>query len=136
MPLPDGLARITPGPWDANGLSVAGKCENHPQRKDDPKWAGQPVHVAMMITGDPCNEDFANAQLIARAPDHALLLAAIGQGVAAIYQGSKSIRLDQPCWLPRYYPYDRDHFDCPILTPECRAAIIAALTAQPSPNGD
>jgi hypothetical protein len=57
----------TPGPWMADGLTVHGVTDNHPNFVLKPD--GTPVWVAQMICGNPEPEDYANARLIAAAPE-------------------------------------------------------------------
>lgn len=84
----------------------------------------------------------ANADLFLHAPDHALLLAAITCGSAEYDAwtssgkgGTVAIRVDV-CMDPvtdKWEVFDLavDPFYCPILTPELRAALKAALGIKP-----
>jgi len=80
---------------------------------------------------DPKNAE-TNSQLIALAPDHALLLRAIAMGRAEAYAGT-----DFPFWVHvktedyggKAFPCEPDPFGIPALTPELRAALREAVAS-------
>ena len=71
--------------------------------------------------------DEINAKLIARAPDHALLLRALIAEKCCIGYGAINemyLRIDGDTWSIKM-----DEFGCPILTDELRDALRKAVSA-------
>jgi hypothetical protein len=120
MPIPEGLKKIN-APWkntggnvrDSTGQTVCDDEQYYP-------WV-----------------DSDRLPFIAAAPDHAILLAAITAGVAYIIKHDRTfsllyVRADEYQTKPDLdFPLTLDPFGCPVLSDECRAAILKALEAAP-----
>lgn len=123
----------TPGPWHWN----------------DRGWIYADVPDGILV--GPCPEDVAyyggylvaesvsrcNGPLLAAAPDHALVLAAIAAGKATFESdGAKGknllVKIEHgPGWNPSdvwlRFPVEVDAFGCPILTPEMRTKLLITM---------
>lgn len=124
------LSKVTPWPWEI------GKCKEGSAEIQTPQGAiGEAYYSTEDDEGNDLNIDddaeaLAVASLWVAAPDHALLLA--GQVANKCYVGKSDRGVCEPAKLqidgdPTIWALDLDPFGCPILTPELRAALKAAL---------
>lgn len=111
------LSKVTPWPWIIEDRSVV--------------TADGCICIATTDNGEyraPDDEPEANRDLIALAPDHALLLAAICDEQASItpYQ-IRGVRRFDIVATGKNHTCEIDPFGAPILTPELRAELKKAL---------
>lgn len=121
------LEKVTQGPWRVcEPGSNFGKGKKYIRPVDDGK-------MIATVSGDwRWSQNEANAQLIALAYDHALWGAATSDKTATVSQltldGHLRIEVrtrENGEWVR--YETKKDPFGCPVLTPELRAALRAAL---------
>ena len=138
--MPEGFKNISPMPWK-HEVGHEYECDDDGGRGDvvnRVKHAGWNDRIWDTVCDDvayyPAHVRPEDQALIASAPDHALLLAAITRGVvnansAGLFIISKEAK-GQSAVDGKIYWHTLDPFGCPILTDECRAAIINALEAE------
>lgn len=114
--------KYTEGPWtaeyDEDGVWVTGPDREAPVictvENQDARTEGQE------------DETWANAQLIALAPDHQLFLAALVSGRATLTQASLEEARSRMVWVHvgrKECHTELDPFGCPILSDELRTAL-------------
>ena len=112
----------TPGPWKLDSNSIMAQFE------------GQEVQIAAMMhsrwsypddgkTQRLHEQSKTNAALIAAAPDHALVLAALVSGRAHWEQRESSPR-GELCMSGLRHSLEIDEFGCPVLTELARDALL------------
>lgn len=121
----------TPGPWHWNeqgwvyadvpdGITINGAS--------DPYYGGHMVAESISL---------ANGPLIAAAPDHALLLAAMSSGKATFERHGlelwvlvlRDFATFEKAWWERFKDVSLDAFGCPVMTTEMRAALNLAMAS-------
>lgn len=118
----------TPGPWAYYQRLTA--SENHKGfgvfaiLQNEKRFIADVSPVITDESGDASDEGTANASLIANAPDHALLLAAICAGIARWEPATHEIAI-----AGLRYSVDIDNFGCPALASHIRRAIAKATGA-------
>jgi hypothetical protein len=110
----------TPGPWTVGEIDTAWH-----------EGSNLPPEIGLTVNGSHWNKvvasvmvSDANARLIARAPDHALIVWAM-----CIQDGrwiEWAMGKGEFCFCGICYVTSLDEFGCPVLTPALRAAITKA----------
>lgn len=138
------LSKTTPGPWLPAFYSPQQATAFGGYPGWFVRWEGMdgPLSVSKKVCDvtDGTYIDLptaqANAKLLALAPDHALLLAAMARFRSVMYgmkqtiwvlkdeYAGSSTRLEK---MYDKFPYETDPFGCPILTDELRVALKAAI---------
>lgn len=115
------LERCTPGPWSVDGKYISAMTVEYEPIVCTVREAEEGLRTSQQVK--------ANAQLLALAYDHALWGAAVARGLAEM----KVLRVGDTRQTllvevaRKMHPVEMDPFACPLLTPELRAALCAAL---------